>query len=794
MASRSCRMVRFPGISPVVLPWVSPKPPVGGWIWEGKHKSRPHLTFIKGAAIIRLMTPTTFISRQIPEPHTPGGEILTAFTREGGENKLLIGQSPRGECPIEVATFKEGELPTNGTLIILDPEWLPPDQVHASRFLPIVVLVDDSQDISGKNPNTAAWLRLADLLLCGSLDRRSELESHFGFPLGFKTIQLPATIDRVGMEGIREGRWREEGLEAFKIELGRKVVVLEANSSASEVEAARFVAWKLGQALPEADLLIAGHAGGWLARDPLPANVKCLGWLDFEARRRLLALTDMAVMPYSIPPPDKVVCLVEYLLAGIPVLATRKTLHEELADKGVAQLAELDGFTDAARQHLDDEKKRKSLAENGRTMAMEIASPSRRYRELMEAIVFRKKRRVLILNDYQVTPAEQGGQVRVDAVCRALADRRIPVTLITMSDKPGGRRRIINSHFEELTLPRGEKLKKLDDRFSKMAGANASDVATLKGAARFSPGAADFLRRELTGAALVMFSHPYMAGFLDVVPDDVPVVYDSHNTEWKLKRSIYPRLLGREYLSRLVRGAEGRLLKRARTTYYVSSENRQDLAPLTGGKEGSSFVCPNGVSTKGREWIDPADRATRRGEVSLTGNLVALFLGSGHPPNAEAARYIIGTLAPAFPRVNFFLIGSVTGWFHGKQLPSNVVAMGRTSAPVKDSLLSLADIALNPMMTGSGTSLKMMDYMASGLPILSTDIGARGMEGDQLKGTTVVPLEKFHDGLAELIENQDHRHSLARQARETAIHHFDWNITLREMVEDIGLMYDQNRD
>ena len=37
-------------------------------------------------------------------------------------------------------------------------------------------------------------------------------------------------------------------------------------------------------------------------------------------------------------------------------------------------------------------------------------------------------------------------------------------------------------------------------------------------------------------------------------------------------------------------------------------------------------------------------------------------------------------------------------------------------------------MAINPMFGGSGTNIKMFDFMAAGLPTISTEIGARGIE------------------------------------------------------------------
>ena len=45
-----------------------------------------------------------------------------------------------------------------------------------------------------------------------------------------------------------------------------------------------------------------------------------------------------------------------------------------------------------------------------------------------------------------------------------------------------------------------------------------------------------------------------------------------------------------------------------------------------------------------------------------------------------------------------------------------------------EAALETADVAVNPMLTGSGTNLKMLDYMAAGIPVITTRVGARGLD------------------------------------------------------------------
>jgi len=44
------------------------------------------------------------------------------------------------------------------------------------------------------------------------------------------------------------------------------------------------------------------------------------------------------------------------------------------------------------------------------------------------------------------------------------------------------------------------------------------------------------------------------------------------------------------------------------------------------------------------------------------------------------------------------------------------------------ALYAAADIAVNPVAYGSGSSVKIAEYLAAGLPIVTTPVGARGYE------------------------------------------------------------------
>jgi glycosyltransferase involved in cell wall biosynthesis len=64
-------------------------------------------------------------------------------------------------------------------------------------------------------------------------------------------------------------------------------------------------------------------------------------------------------------------------------------------------------------------------------------------------------------------------------------------------------------------------------------------------------------------------------------------------------------------------------------------------------------------------------------------------------------------------------------------LPKNLIFYGRVDNEKYRKILYASDVAINPVKHGSGINIKMLDYMAVGLPIVTTKQGARGLELDK---------------------------------------------------------------
>ena len=290
------------------------------------------------------------------------------------------------------------------------------------------------------------------------------------------------------------------------------------------------------------------------------------------------------------------------------------------------------------------------------------------------------------------------------------------------------------------------------------------------------PDYADFLARSAAGASLVVASHPYCLPALRDARGALPLVYEAHNVEAHLKEAT----LGGD-LARVARDVEAEACDLARLVLACSAEDGAELSRLYGVDAARLHVAPNGVDTAAIAMTDGAARAARRCAIGLEDARIALFVGSRHPPNIEAAEAIIG-LAPALPDVTFLLVGGQCEALAARPRPRNVALMGVVDAATLATITAVADVALNPMRTGSGTNLKIGGYLAAGMPVVTTPIGARGYALVDGEHAVVCALGEFGPRIRALLDDAALAERLAARGRLLAETRYDWGVIATGVV------------
>jgi glycosyltransferase involved in cell wall biosynthesis len=193
-------------------------------------------------------------------------------------------------------------------------------------------------------------------------------------------------------------------------------------------------------------------------------------------------------------------------------------------------------------------------------------------------------------------------------------------------------------------------------------------------------------------------------------------------------------------------------------------------------------VVPNGVDVDRVRFVTAGERAAVKERFGLAGRTVALFVGSWHGPNVDALLHIV-ELAGSLGDVLFLVVGSCSLAIQGLDVPSNVLLLGPLDEPCKDLVVASTDVALNPVVSGSGTNLKMLEYFAAGVPVVSTSVGVRGLAARDGEHLLTAGREDFASVLGGLIE-EDAAAKQARtlRARRLVEERFDWRAIARRYM------------
>jgi glycosyltransferase involved in cell wall biosynthesis len=125
--------------------------------------------------------------------------------------------------------------------------------------------------------------------------------------------------------------------------------------------------------------------------------------------------------------------------------------------------------------------------------------------------------------------------------------------------------------------------------------------------------------------------------------------------------------------------------------------------------------------------------------------------------------------------VAFVFVGSVGYAFDPRIKPTNILFVGEVDDVIRDLCLQAVDVALNPMEHGSGTNIKMLDYFAAGLPVITTERGARGLALAGDEQCLIRSIEEFPAAIAEVVgKGADRAAERAVRARKLVEEVFDW--------------------
>lgn len=254
------------------------------------------------------------------------------------------------------------------------------------------------------------------------------------------------------------------------------------------------------------------------------------------------------------------------------------------------------------------------------------------------------------------------------------------------------------------------------------------------------------------------------------------VLIAEHNVEYQRLRDQYPSMPERGY--RLARSLELNFCNRSNAVVVVSEPDRRILA-RDGVDPRRLHLISHGVDLDSFDGAEPMDL---RAEYGLPeGVPVLVYHGTYmYPPNLESMQVLADQVIPRLKEQGVAVKVLAVGAHPPKQSPhEDIVFTGSVESVAP--YLKAADMAVVPLMQGGGTRMKLLDYFAAGIPVVST---AKGAEGLALQDGREILIRDDHADFAAAIAQLLRDESLASQLADNArrfVDRLDWR--------NIGLAY-----
>jgi glycosyltransferase involved in cell wall biosynthesis len=287
------------------------------------------------------------------------------------------------------------------------------------------------------------------------------------------------------------------------------------------------------------------------------------------------------------------------------------------------------------------------------------------------------------------------------------------------------------------------------------------------------------LLAAFTGYDIVQFEFCAQFHWSGLVPGNPQIAYSAHNVELDYQAEQPALRLIRKPVLRRIERCE-RAAVRLSDMVIACSDGDADRLRVIYGELRRGVVIANGFDADLLDFRPRESREQARAAFGLTASDRAiLFVGGDAPHNREAVRFLARDILPALPASTRLLIAGQAA----AAAPGGHPQV-RSLGFVEDLRMcfSAADVAVNPVSFGGGTNVKLAEYLAAGLPTISTPVGLRGASHLARK-VRCVPRDEFAAALrASPLEAVSDRASLAK---------WTWDALGYRLLEDYRSMLAQ---
>ena len=259
------------------------------------------------------------------------------------------------------------------------------------------------------------------------------------------------------------------------------------------------------------------------------------------------------------------------------------------------------------------------------------------------------------------------------------------------------------------------------------------------------------------------------------------IIANSHNVESVLLRqNARPDRKTAAYLKR-VEDYERTTLSRFDLLWTCSDDDLLKYQKIC-VKPKKLSVLPNGVDL--RQFAIPERRElAEKPTILFTGTLC-------YEPNIQGIQWFYSFVWPLIksrvPGVRLHLVGlyPTEEILSLANLDKDISIF--PNVPDVQPYLSRSHAGICPLLSGSGTRLKILEAFGAGLPMVSTRIGAEGICAENSTHILIADdAIQFVNGVAYLLENPEEAYRMRASARKLAEERYDWEIIVKNAARDL---------